>query len=73
MMHSVSTACIAHATLNASSVSAHDQSCPDSPPPTFKRIFHIYEIIKQSGGREPGDEANSSVCHRLHSCVMSGI
>ena len=47
-------------TLNASSVSACDQSCPGSPPPTFKHIFRVYKIImhiKQSGGGELEDKA----------------
>ena len=60
MMHSVSTACIALATLNASSVSACDQSRPGSPPLTFKCTFRICKIImciKQSGGGEPWDMA----------------
>ena len=55
MTRSVSTACIALATLNASSVSAHDQSSPGSSPLTFKRTFRA--CLKQSGGGEPGDEA----------------
>ena len=56
MTPSVSTACIAH---GASFVSARDQSHPGSPPSPLL-CLSVYEIItriKQSGGREPGDEA----------------
>ena len=46
-------------TLNASSVSACDQSRPASPPPMLEHKFRVNKIvrIKQRGGGEPGDEA----------------
>ena len=56
--------CIAHAT---SSVSARDQSRPGSPSLSFKRTFHVYEIImriKLSG--EPGDETSTQLPHPIY-------
>ena len=55
-------------TLNASSVSAHDQSRSGTPPLAFKRTFHICKTItriKQSGGGEPGDEARACLVYSI--------
>ena len=51
-------------TLNASSVSARDQSLP---PPMLKHKICVNKIarIKQRGGGEPGDEANFRVIRRI--------
>ena len=72
MTHSVSTACIALATLNASSVSARDQSCPGSPPPTIKRTFRILCKIIMRINKVEGESLRTrltSVC--VLGCALS--
>ena len=63
-------------TLNASSVSARDQSRPDSPPPMLEHKFRINKFarIKQRGGGEPGDEANPQAQFpALQCCTLKSL
>ena len=54
-------------TPNASSVSARDQSLPDSPPPLLKIKFRVNKnvCIKERGGGESGNDATVYIFKNL--------